>query len=328
VDGLDDFLPDKGDRGDPTLAVSNLQEFFTPEPVARTPPAALEPPVVAAPAREITARDNDDIRHPRNNDEIRRTDVPRLVARNNSTSVVDRPQETFAPEFAAPIRRFVEERGTPTVKRVQETFAPELDSPTRRVADEPRQIVSNVVRIEPARIAHRVHEAFPPELCAPIQRIVVEAPRLLVSDVEETSSPDSYDVEETSSPDSYDVEETSGSESDRGPGDDVAAWVANLMEDDSISDLGRVDREDPTLAVDSLEEFFAPESVARILRVVKGPRLVVSEATEAMIDLNNQDDAPADADDREAPSEFQQVAVEFRRFAEQFHAFAVDVKRK
>src|SRR5947208_4435584 len=118
VDGLDDFLPDKGDRGDPTLAVSNLQEFFTPEPVARTPPAALEPPVVAAPAREITARDNDDIRHPRDNDEIRRTDVPRLVARNNSTSVVDRPQETFAPEFAAPIRRFVEERGTPTVKRV------------------------------------------------------------------------------------------------------------------------------------------------------------------------------------------------------------------
>ena len=76
------------------------------------------------------------------------------------------------------------------------------------------------------------------------------------------------------------------------------------------------------------EERCAPESVARILRVVKGPRLVVSEATEAMIDLNNQDDAPADADDREAPSEFQQVAVEFRRFAEQFHAFAVDVKRK
>ena len=108
-------------------------------------------------------------------------------------------------------------------------------------------------------------------------------------------------------------QEATGRESDVEPQADIAPLVASVTYDNAITDLGRVEYEDPTLAVDSLGEFFAPKPVAPITRIVEE---LVPPGLESCLS------------DRQSSAEIRRAAVEFQRFAEMFHAFATDIQQR
>lgn len=242
---------------------------------------------------------------------VRLTDAIKLVARTDPGPVLNRPQEIFAPELATPTGRVFDaprptgsdaghdttggcdahDRGdaaSPTIvartfrnapigARVQEMWSPELCTPVSRIVEEPRLLVSAasaallalmavaaaasativVPVIAAAPIRHERQEMFAPELAAPIKRRVEAPPLPVVAG----GGP-----------------ETSGSESGGGGGADLQARVAAAIWDDTIRDLGRLEREDPLPVVDAPCESFAPEPSANIALVVDAPHLLVSDA--------------------------------------------------
>ena len=294
----DDPSSSGGYRYDSTLTVSAFYDLLVPRVVPPiTRPAKEYRPIVAGGAtRPVNYGGRD-------------ADAPRLVARSEPTRLVNCPEEIFAPELAAPIRRVVDEL-RPIVSNVgRDTGRDDYDGGGAGFAT----MVARV--IEAAAIGNRPQEIFAPELVAPTSRIVDE-PRPPASDA---------------------GREASGSESDVDPGATLSTWVDSTTHEDAIGDLGQVEYEDPTLAVDSLEELFAPEPVAPITPALEERRLPASDATLTMTGLEScfdglarsrgteanakSGDAAVDEHDRKLTSEIQGAAVELQRFAEMFDAF-------
>lgn len=87
----------------------------------------------------------------------------------------------------------------------------------------------------------------------------------------------------------------------------------------------RFDRNDPTLAVDGLSDFWpAPSESDDMLSIGLPNEWFADRVPDAAAELFAADDVevlPAD-DSLDCMSETQRAALEFQRFAEQFHAFA------
>jgi hypothetical protein len=99
------------------------------------------------------------------------------------------------------------------------------------------------------------------------------------------------------------------------------------LEVDDLCDFltKRTVADDPTLAVDGLEELFPKresddlETFVRRLEAVASEALCPSPADPA-------DDLDDDEPDEALRSEIRRAAVEFQHFAEQFHAFASELR--